>query len=198
MYRLGKFKWAIAFAMVLGLLAVAAPGLRATPSLQTAFVATYPAVADSKLDSCGTCHMPAQEDFLNAYGLDLREAKLKFKAIEAKDSDGDNKTNLEEIASAQLPGSFARYPEYYLFNNKKGVVHFNHEAHVAQDNYMPPGACRACHGPDMFKRKFDDRVSIRESAHRLCIRCHKRSGKPDAPTRCSGCHEKDTKDAQAK
>jgi hypothetical protein len=179
--------------VVLFTMALCAP-IQATPSLQTAFISAYPAVADSKLDNCATCHMPVEKDFLNTFGLDMKEAKLRFKDIEGKDSDGDGKTNLEEILALTLPGSFAKFPEYYLFHNKKGTVHFNHETHVANTESEFPGACKTCHGADKFPRRFDDRQSQRENAHRICIRCHKRSGKEDAPTRCKGCHEAEQKD----
>jgi hypothetical protein len=133
--------------------------------------------------------MPVEKDFLNSYGLDLRDAKLRFKEIEAKDSDKDGKPNLDEILALSLPGSFAKSPEYYLFSNKKGLVHFNHETHVALEGSDYPGNCKECHGPDKFPKRFDDGVLVRETAHEICIRCHKRTGKVQAPTQCGGCHE---------
>lgn len=59
--------------------------------------------------SCGTCHaqaMPKKESAeLNAYGKDYSAAKKDFKAIEAKDSDGDGKSNLDEIKGGTNPGT---------------------------------------------------------------------------------------------
>jgi len=174
-------------AMAVGMVVLG--NLHATPSLQTAFVGTYPAVADTKLDNCATCHMPASQDSLNAYGLAIREAKLRIKDVENRDSDGDGKTNLEEIVALSYPGSFSKLLEYYVFTNSKGQVHFNHEMHVAANFNGFPGVCKECHGADKFPRRFDDRIDVRELSHQICLRCHQRSGKSTAPTSCNGCHE---------
>jgi mono/diheme cytochrome c family protein len=163
--------------------------LQATPSLQTSFVGTYPAVADTKLDNCATCHMPVSTDSLNSYGLAVRDAKLRFKDIESRDSDGDGKTNLEEILALSYPGSFSKLLEYYVFTNTKGQVHFNHEMHISSNFNGYPGVCKECHGADKFPRRFDDRIDVRELSHQICLRCHQRSGKASAPTRCASCHE---------
>lgn len=178
-----------ATALILVVLVSAGGRLLATPSIQTKFVATYPTTMDTKLDSCVTCHMPVTKDFLNGYGLALRDAKLVFQTIEEQDSDGDGHANKKEIDKLHPPGSHAWYPEYYIFNNPKGKVAFNHEAHVAEESYLSRGSCQTCHGPDKFPRMFDDSKSVRTTAHRLCWRCHKKSGSENAPKNCAGCHE---------
>ena len=59
--------------------------------------------------SCGSCHAAAMPKKgaadLNAYGKDFGAAKKDFKAIEAKDSDGDGKSNLDEIKAGTSPGA---------------------------------------------------------------------------------------------
>ena len=79
----------------------------ATPSLQTAMIARYPGLRDTPLQDCGTCHMPVKADFLNSYGLALRDANMKFEEIEALDSDGDGVKNIDEIKNESFPGSHA-------------------------------------------------------------------------------------------
>jgi hypothetical protein len=167
----------------------------ATPSIQTAFVAKYPAVRGTQLDSCTTCHMPVVKDFLNPYGLDLREAKMNFQEIEGLDSDGDGKTNIEEIRDHRFPGSHATFPEYFIFhvpfsktNPELGKVHFNHEMHAVKASFLSQGRCANCHGKDLFPKRFDDTVSVRPLAHQLCWRCHETSGSKLAPRDCTGCH----------
>lgn len=164
--------------------------LLATPSLETLFVSKYPATAETKLDRCELCHMPVVKDFLNSYGLALRDAKLDFLAVEGVDSDGDGVTNIEEIKAGELPGSHAVYAEYYIFKNKKGEVHFNHADHVNIDTYKIDGICNDCHDPkDGFPRKFNDSEDLKVEAHRLCKSCHKKSGSENAPQACDDCHD---------
>jgi len=181
--------WRLGLALLV--LALLVPAVLATPSLLTRFVARYPAVDETKLNSCATCHMPYVADFLNPYGLALKDASLDLAAIENEDSDRDGKTNLEEITALKPPGSLANFTEYFIFTNPQGAVHFNHEAHVALDSYLPKSRCTGCHGPDKFPRRFDDSVSARTLAHQICIQCHQKSAKiSQAPQNCVGCHEK--------
>lgn len=89
--------------LTLGLLAGAA---LATLNDQKAFTEKYPD-AKAKLGNCKTCHTGTPkkgEPSLNAYGTDLKAAKLDFAGVEAKDSDGDGKTNLDEIKAGTNPG----------------------------------------------------------------------------------------------
>ncbi len=167
----------------------------ATPSLQTAFISRYPNLRDTPLQSCTTCHMPAKEDFLNSYGLALREAKMDFKEVEELDSDGDGVTNINEINDESYPGSHAQSPEYYIFHvnfsqedPELGKVHFNHEMHVIKESFLSKGRCNNCHGKNLFPKEFNDGVSIRHLAHQICWRCHETSGSKLAPTDCTGCH----------
>ncbi|NQT36164.1 MAG: hypothetical protein HQ581_01665, partial [Planctomycetes bacterium] len=88
----------------------------AIPSLQTAFIAHYPELRESQLNSCTTCHMPAKKDFLNGYGLALKDARMDFEKVEELDSDEDGTTNIEEIKEELFPGSQGKFPEYFIFH----------------------------------------------------------------------------------
>ena len=167
----------------------------AVPSLQTAFLANYPDIRETQINNCTTCHMPNVKDFLNAYGLALKEAKMDFAKIEELDSDGDGDSNIEEIKNGRSPGSQATLPEYYIFHvdfskddPDLGKVHFNHEMHTIKESFLSKGRCANCHGKDLFPKRFDDNVSIRHLAHTLCWRCHETSGSKLAPTECTQCH----------
>ena len=161
----------------------------ATPSLLTAFISEYPANREGELDSCATCHMPVIKDFLNNYGIAVRDNRLDFKKFEKIDSDGDGKSNLQEINAQSFPGSQAAYVEYFVFTNKKGNVDFNHEMHVIEDSYLSKGKCSNCHGVGKFPKFFNDNVLARKEAHRICWKCHKTSGSENAPKKCGECHE---------
>lgn len=167
----------------------------ATPSLQTAFIAQYPSLRDTPLQSCTTCHMPAKQDFLNNYGLALKEAKMNFEEVEDLDSDGDGITNIAEIKDQSFPGSHAQSPEYYIFHvnfsdqdPELGKVHFNHEMHVIKESFLSKGRCNNCHDKNLFPKEYNDNVSVRHLAHQICWRCHETSGSALAPTSCTGCH----------
>ena len=167
----------------------------AMPSLQTALVAKYPHIRQSQLDSCTTCHMPVVKGFLNEYGLALQEATMKFEQVEGLDSDGDGRTNLEEIQDHTFPGSQATFPEYFIFHvpfSKKdpelGKVHFNHEMHVLKESFLSKGRCANCHSEGLFPKRYDDTESVRPLAHTVCWRCHETSGSKLAPKDCTGCH----------
>jgi hypothetical protein len=184
-----------ATAVVMAAAMFLAPAVFAMPSLQTALVAKYPTIRGTQVDSCTTCHSPSVKDFLNQYGLDLRDAKMNFAEVEAIDSDGDGKTNIDEIREQKFPGSQATYPEYFIFrvpfsktNPELGKVHFNHEMHVIKGSFLSKGRCANCHGKDLFPKRFDDTVSVRPLAHQLCWRCHETSGSKLAPKDCTGCH----------
>lgn len=68
----------------------------------------YPNTGNTPLAACATCHTPKME--LNVYGAALSAAKLDFKAIEGKDSDGDGATNAAEIAALTNPGDASSKP----------------------------------------------------------------------------------------
>ncbi|MHB9067237.1 MAG: cytochrome c3 family protein [Pirellulaceae bacterium] len=190
-------------ALVLGLLGAAfvmgllfgANAAYATPSLQTAMISRYPGLRDTPLQDCSTCHMPVKADFLNSYGLALRDAQMKFEEIEELDSDADGVSNIDEINDESLPGTQATSPEYYIFHvnfsdkdKELGKVHFNHEMHVIKESFLSQGRCKNCHGKNLFPKEFNDGVSMREMAHQICWRCHETSGSKVAPTDCTGCH----------
>lgn len=167
----------------------------ATPAMQTALLRQYPEIRDAQNNSCVTCHMPVIKDFLNSYGLALKEAKMDFEAIEELDSDGDGTPNGEEIRNERFPGSQATFPEYFIFHvnfssedPELGKVHFNHEQHTIKDSFLSKGRCANCHGKNLFPKQFDDNVSVRPLAHMLCWRCHETSGSKLAPKDCTQCH----------
>jgi hypothetical protein len=66
----------------------------------------------SRLDTCSTCHAsssPSREN-LNPYGSDFA-ANHDFGAIEAKDSDGDGFSNIDEIKAGTFPGDPNENPD---------------------------------------------------------------------------------------
>jgi hypothetical protein len=81
------------------------PPAQSTPDHLNAFNDKY-GTTGSKLDSCVTCHrsQAASADNLNPYGTDFAGANHDFGAIEAKDSDGDGVTNVDEIKKGTFPG----------------------------------------------------------------------------------------------
>ncbi len=78
-------RWAVCAAtlLVLGVTALFLEigSVFAIPSMQTAFIAKYPELRETQLNSCTTCHMPAKKDFLNNYAIALKEAKMDFATI---------------------------------------------------------------------------------------------------------------------
>ena len=167
----------------------------AIPSMQTAFIAKYPDLRETQLNSCTTCHMPALKGFLNNYAVALKEAKMDFAKIEELDSDGDGTSNIEEIKNERFPGSQAQFPEYFIFHvnfsdedPELGKVHFNHEMHTIKDSFLSKGRCANCHGKNLFPMEFNDNESMRPIAHQICWRCHETSGSKLSPKDCTGCH----------
>ena len=86
--------------------AALSPPAQSTPDNLNAFNKKY-GTTGSKLDSCLTCHQSqaAAKDNLNPYGTDFAGAAHDFGAIEAKDSDGDGVSNLDEINKRTFPGN---------------------------------------------------------------------------------------------
>lgn len=76
---------------------------------------TYKYGADSEAAKakCALCHVSKMGGKLNAYGMDLKGATkgaktltaAMLKSVEAKDSDGDGKTNAVELKAGALPGA---------------------------------------------------------------------------------------------
>ena len=90
-------------------------------------------------------------------------------------------TSLAVVAPTFANGGDPNFTKVYETN--KGVVTFNHENHVAVF-----GSCEHCHVERM--EGFDGMT--KDFAHKVCKSCHRevKSIKPDAPTKCSGCHVK--------
>lgn len=94
---------------MLAVLAIAgAPlGVQARSSYLSTFNTTY-GTANTKLDSCGTCHASSTSTW-NAYGNDVKAniasgISKALSIVEPLDSDGDKFSNLDEINALSLPG----------------------------------------------------------------------------------------------
>ncbi len=75
-----------------------------TMEMQKALNAKYP-TAKANCASCHTAKMPKKGAAdLNAFGKDCKDAKNDYAKIEAKDSDGDGKSNLDELKAGTNPG----------------------------------------------------------------------------------------------
>jgi len=84
------------------------PAAYAKSEYVNSFTAAYPNTKGTALAACSTCHTSTMQ--LNAYGSAVSAAKLDFKAIESKDSDGDGWTNGAEIAALTNPGDPQSHP----------------------------------------------------------------------------------------
>lgn len=83
--------------------AMATVAAQATSGYKSQFNQKYD-TSGTKLDTCKTCHSTANDaEHLNVYGLDFENGH-DFAAIESKDSDGDQATNIEEINARSFPG----------------------------------------------------------------------------------------------
>ncbi len=116
----------IKFSLVLCLV-----GITATPALAyTSFGSNwrnfYPDSCQELQDAttnaldCILCH--GTEFSLNPYGQDFKEADLNFAAIESFDSDGDGRTNGEEILiDCSLPGDAISPADLNSWGNIKSL-----------------------------------------------------------------------------
>lgn len=106
-------------AMAGGLMLLATAAL-ALPPMSKTFETTYTPVKNGKLAKakCVVCHTAPGKTSLNPFGKDLK-TELKgtktltaanLKAVEAKDSDGDGTSNIDEIKADFLPGDKASTP----------------------------------------------------------------------------------------
>ena len=183
-----KTKWSLIGTAALLLAQTAS----ATPSIEAMFIKQYPQAANSALQSCATCHMPMKEGNINPYGAALKNAKYNFAAIETLDSDGDGKSNLEEITTFTNPGSQAMENEIFLFLSRMPTVRFNHAAHLTASEYGINADCTHCHNRQglTFPQAYDAKTLVKDQAHSICVDCHRSSGNPEAPTQCAGCHKK--------
>ncbi len=176
--------------LLIGLLLASINGtLLATMAIEKMFTETYPHVEGTPLQNCRTCHSPVVEDFLNTYGLELKESGLDFGVVEENDADNDDTSNKQEILNLTLPGSQAAAPGFFIFNNRRGEVHFNHVAHTADPAYLSKGNCSNCHLSNTFDKEFDDHKKVKRVAHKVCRQCHTNSESEKAPTTCAGCHQ---------
>lgn len=93
-----------AWAAVLALLAVViAPySASARPEFFEAFLAEYPFVVGTRIESCNVCHTNPPRR--NAYGTDFNLAGREFSVIESTDSDEDGFDNITEIMALTFPG----------------------------------------------------------------------------------------------
>ena len=106
-------------AMVTGLMLLTSAAIALPPMLKV-FETNYKPVKNGKLVKarCAVCHTAMGKTALNAYGKDLKaqigETKTvtadNLKAIEAKDSDGDGVSNIDEIKADSLPGDAKSKP----------------------------------------------------------------------------------------
>jgi hypothetical protein len=99
----------IKFSLVLCLVGISATQAVAYNSIGGNWRNNYPDACQELQDAttnamgCVLCHTPG--DGFNPYGQDLKDANRNFAAIESVDSDGDGRTNGEEILiDCTLPG----------------------------------------------------------------------------------------------
>ncbi|HET9773063.1 MAG TPA: hypothetical protein VFS16_19350, partial [Acidimicrobiia bacterium] len=88
------------------------PTAQSTPEYLGQFNSKYK-TSGGKLDSCSTCHRAGEgpsKETLNPYGTDFGAANHDFAAVEAKDSDGDGVSNIDEINGGSFPGDPADKP----------------------------------------------------------------------------------------
>lgn len=164
----------------------------ATSEVQTLFLKKYPAAETTQLNTCATCHSPSVSEGLNGYGLTLKMNDLDFAAVEGFDPDKDGKTSGEEIALGRFPGSQVAAEGLFIFTSNFGKIAFNHSGHVVEDKYAIGGKCATCHSDTAkvtFAKYFDDNTLMKDTAHSVCIGCHKASGVKTAPTSCMDCHK---------
>ena len=92
------------------LLTYAAGTAHATPSVKNSWKTRYAAACATlrtAADQCLICHASsnASIDYLNSYGTLLLDNNHNFAAAEPVDSDGDGRTNVQEILTdCTLPG----------------------------------------------------------------------------------------------
>jgi hypothetical protein len=94
----------IAWAGIALLAVVSAPNsVSAKPEFFEAFLAEYPFVVGTRIESCNVCHtMPPRR---NDYGTDFNIAGRVFSVIESTDSDNDGFDNITEIMALTFPGN---------------------------------------------------------------------------------------------
>jgi hypothetical protein len=82
------------------------------------FKKKYEISAESKLNSCGTCHINESGGGpRNGFGVAYKNAYVDqdFSVFEKIDSDGDGYTNIEEIKAGKKPGDFNDRPGQAIY-----------------------------------------------------------------------------------
>jgi hypothetical protein len=106
-----RIKWFIVGAVLLIIGGVIVPNFaQAKSSFLSAMMSQYPQAANSKLNSCVTCHPGDNPNQFNNYANDYRNSGHNFSAIEQLDSDGDGVINLDEINAQTYPGDASDTP----------------------------------------------------------------------------------------
>lgn len=120
-----KNAW-IKFSLVLCLVGVSASQTLAYNSIGRDWIDQYPDAcqelkdATTQAQDCRLCHIKGSN--LNPYGRDLKENNEDFLAIEKMDSDGDGRTNGEEInLDCTLPGDAISPAEQNSWGNIKAL-----------------------------------------------------------------------------
>lgn len=101
-------KLIVALVLLVVVAQISGPTTLAKSGYVASFTAAYPNTANTALAACGTCHTSSMG--LNPYGADLAAAKVDYRAVEGKDSDGDGASNLAEIQALTNPGDPASKP----------------------------------------------------------------------------------------
>jgi hypothetical protein len=95
-------------ALALAVITICPSLASAKPEFFAAFLAEYPFVVGTRLESCLVCH--TEPPRRNPYGTDFNLAGRDFSAIEPLDSDGDGFDNLTEIQALTFPGNASDNP----------------------------------------------------------------------------------------
>jgi len=113
--------WPAGLALAAVMLVIGPPAAMAFGSIADDWQAEYPDACQDLQDaavSCNLCH--ATGFALNPYGSDLADNGRDFAVIEPLDSDGDGRTNLQEIMlDCTLPGDAAAPVDDATWSNIK-------------------------------------------------------------------------------
>ncbi|GAB4528952.1 MAG: hypothetical protein Kow0063_05590 [Anaerolineae bacterium] len=108
-----RWAWLLGLLVIIGLGMVAIPSLTPPTQARSSYLAMaqahYPAIVDTRLDSCNLCHTSSLPT-LNNYGQAYRDNGHNFTAIESQDSDADGYSNLIEITALSFPGDAGDTP----------------------------------------------------------------------------------------
>jgi hypothetical protein len=113
--------------LTLCLLASAVGTAHATGGIRTAWKNRYTtscATLRSAADTCLLCHTSSNADIdnLNSYGQLLADNNRNYAAAESQDSDGDGRTNGQEILTdCTFPGDMASADEPWMWGTIKAL-----------------------------------------------------------------------------